>query len=56
MDSLSQSRTTDDQHRFFYYTLRIEREGKMSEAVRVYLYHGEHGSDRLRIVHVEQDG
>jgi hypothetical protein len=56
MDSLSQSRTTDDQHRFFCYTLRIEREGKLSKAVRVYLYHSEHGSDRLKIVHVERDG
>ena len=56
MDGLSQSKTTDEQYGFFYYTLRIEREGKMSKAVRVYLYHSEYGSDRLRIVRVERDG
>jgi hypothetical protein len=48
--------TTDDQHRFFYYTLRMEREGKLSKAVRVYLYDSGHGSNRLRIAHVERDG
>ena len=55
MDGLSQNETTGDQHRFFCYTLRIEREGKLSKAVRVYLYDSGHGSDRLKIVHIERD-
>jgi hypothetical protein len=48
--------TTNEQHRFFYYMLRMEREGKLSKAVRVYLYDSGHGSDRLKIVHIERDG
>jgi hypothetical protein len=48
--------TTNEQHRFFCYTLRMEREGQMSKAVHIYLYDSGHGSDRLRIVHVERDG
>jgi hypothetical protein len=44
------------QNRFFYYRLNTEREGRLSKAVRVYIYRGEDGSNRLKIVRIEREG
>ena len=45
-----------DESRFFYYKLKIERDGKKSKEVRVYLYRGETDSDTLKIVRLEREG
>ena len=49
-------KSSDDENRFFYYKLNTERKGKLSKAVRVYLYCGGEGSDKLKIVRVKRDG
>lgn len=56
MDGIVNGKGADDAHRFFYYKLNIERDGKTSKAVRVYLYYGERISNKLKIVRVERDG
>ncbi|MCZ6677757.1 MAG: hypothetical protein O7E52_10960, partial [Candidatus Poribacteria bacterium] len=45
-----------DESRFFYYKLKIERDGKKSKEVRVYLYRGETDADTLKIVRIEREG
>jgi len=55
MDGFVNGKGADDAHRFFYYKLNTERDGKTSKAVRVYLYYGEQVPDKLKIVRVERD-
>jgi hypothetical protein len=46
----------DDEHRFFYCKLKSERGGRLSKAVRIYLYLGEEKAGSPKIICVEREG
>jgi len=56
MNNFINGKAADDAHRFFYFKLNTERDGKTSKAVHVYLYYGDEIPDKLKIVRVERDG
>ena len=56
MDGFVNGKGPDDAHRFFYYKLNTERDGKTSNATRVYIYYGEQNPHKLKIVCVEREG
>ncbi len=55
MNSFVSGKSVDDENRYFYYQMKTERDQKLSKDVRIYLYFGEEGIDKLKIVRLERE-
>jgi len=55
MAGLTSGKDADDKDRFFYYKLKIEREGNLSKEVRVYIYSAGEDAAELKIVQIERE-